>query len=276
MKHFLIYTNEHKDKGLLITGRIKAYLESKGHECVVKLKEKDIIIPDNIDCMLVLGGDGTMLQAARDTKKSHTPLLGVNLGTLGYMTEVEPEYLEESLGQLLAGDYELESRMMLNATVKKNNGESSKGWALNDIVITRKGSLQINDFNIYVNGQFLKKYSADGIIVSTPTGSTGYNLSAGGPIVEPKAKLVMITPICPHTLNMRSIVLSPEDVIVIEIPTGREGHRQEVEASLDGSRQVVLTTGDTITITKSEETTEIIKLNKVSFLEILHKKMKDN
>ncbi len=286
MKHFLIYTNEHKDVGLELTRRIQKYLELKGHTSTIKVKEKDwekktdtdegdITIPSNVDIMLVLGGDGTMLQAARDTKKSRIPILGVNLGTLGYMTEVEPENLEESLDQLLSEDYELESRMMLNAKIKRNEA-TLEGWALNDIVISRRGSLQIIDLNIYVNGKFLKKYNADGVIITTPTGSTGYNLSAGGPIVDPKAQLMMITPICPHSLNMRSIILSPEDKIVIEIPKGREGQNQEVEASFDGNQQVVLSTGDSIMINKSEKTTDIIKLNKVSFLETLHKKMMEN
>jgi NAD+ kinase len=136
--------------------------------------------------------------------------------------------------------------------------------------------LQIYDFNIYVNGQFLKKYSADGIIVTTPTGSTGYNLSAGGPIVDPRTKLIMITPICPHTFNQRSIVLSKDDEIVIEIPAGREGSRQQVEASFDGSHQMTLQTGDRITISKWEKEAVFLKLNEATFLEILSRKMSEN
>ena len=128
-------------------------------------------------------------------------------------------------------------------------------------------------FNIYVNGQFLNDYNADGMIVTTPTGSTGYNLSAGGPLVEPRAKLIMLTPICPHTLNQRSIILSPEDVIEIEIPQGRDERVQTVEASFDGSHVVPLRTGDRLRIVKSEKMTEFIHLNQVSFLEVLHKKM---
>lgn len=276
MKQFLIYTNRHKDEDLAVTGRIRKILEAKGCECTVKEKGEAEGFRE-ADCMLVLGGDGTILQAAREVMFSRIPILGINLGNLGYMTEVEPENVEAALDQLLAGDYELESRMMLRAAVRLKSGEEAvQGRALNDVVITRSGPLRIIEFNIYVNGQFLKRYSADGVIVTTPTGSTGYNLSAGGPIVEPKAKLMMITPICPHTLNQRSIILSPEDRIEIEIPGGREGQSQEVEVSFDGSAQQKIHTGDRLVITRSEKTTDFIKLNKASFLEILHKKMSEN
>ena len=146
--------------------------------------------------------------------------------------------------------------------------------ALNDIVISRSGPLQIITFNIFVNGQFLNQYSADGVIITTPTGSTGYNLSAGGPIVEPKARLMMVTPICPHTLNQRSIILAAEDEIEVTIPEGRNGKQQQVEVSFDGNHAMVLRTGDRVRIRQSEKTTDIIKLSRVSFLEILHKKMR--
>lgn len=288
MRHFLIYTNQNKDKNLVTTSRIKSYLQEKGQRVTVKMKEEDWKnrtdgdceeagdIPLGVDCMIVLGGDGTVLQAARETKKLHIPIIGVNLGTLGYMTEIEPANLEEALDRLICGDYEQECRMMLNGKVIFPDGREEEGWALNDIVISRSGSLQIIKLNIYVNGQFLNDYSADGVIVTTATGSTGYNLSAGGPLVEPKAKLIMLTPICPHTLNQRSIILSPEDVIEIEIPKGKEGKMQTVEANFDGSHVISLCTGDRIRIVKSEKVTEFIQLNQVSFLEVLHKKMSES
>lgn len=288
MKHFLIYTNKHKDQELATTKRIRNYLESKG--CTVKLKVKEsdwkaetesaaeeeaTDIPLDVDCMIVLGGDGTVLQAARETKKILVPIIGVNLGTVGYMTEIELSGLEEALERLIRDDYKKERRMMLNGKVCCADGTVSEGWALNDIVISRSGSLQIIEFNIYVNGQLLNHYKADGMIVTTPTGSTGYNLSAGGPLVEPKAKLITLTPICPHSLNQRSIILSPEDEIVIEIPGGREGKSQTVEANYDGSHKVTMCTGDHIRIVQSEKITEFIQLNQVSFLDVLHRKMRD-
>jgi len=288
MKHFLVFSNRQKDKNLETTKRIADYLELKGQKATVRAEEKDwkermredteeapADIPRDVDCIIVLGGDGTVLQAARETKKLHIPIIGVNLGTLGYMTEIELDNLEESLDKLIAGDYRQESRMMLNGRAFFGDGTSEEGWALNDIVISRSGSLQIIKFNIYVNGQFLNDYNADGMIVTTPTGSTGYNLSAGGPLVEPKAKLMMLTPICPHTLNKRSIILSPEDVIEIEIPKGRGGKDQTVEANFDGCHVIPLGTGDRIRIVQSEKTTEFLQLNRVSFLEVLHRKMRE-
>lgn len=280
MKHFLIYTNHHKDAKGKMTGRIMDYLVSKGQKATLitgenglTLQEEDI--PQDAYCMIVLGGDGTILQAARDTKKGHIPLIGVDLGTLGYLTEIEPAALEESLDKLIEGAFIIESRMMLNGHVYEEKAEVKEDWALNDIVISRSGSLQIIKLRVYVNGQFLNEYNADGVIVTTPTGSTGYNLSAGGPIVDPKAQLLMLTPICPHTLNARSIILSPEDEIEIEIPEGKEGQIQEVEANFDGTNVIPMRTGDRIRIVKSEKTTEIIQINRVSFLEVLHKKMSD-
>ena len=232
-------------------------------------------VPADADCMIVLGGDGTVLQAARLTKMLRVPIIGVNLGTLGYMTEVEVPNLEESLERLIAGDYVQESRMMLGGRATFADGRREEGWALNDIVISRSGPLQIIKFNIYVNGQFLNDYSADGVIVTTPTGSTGYNLSAGGPLVEPGARLIVLTPICPHSLNQRSIVLSPEDVIELQIPARGESGNQNVEANFDGSHVIPLGTGDRLRIVRSEETTEFLKLGQGSFLDVLHRKMKE-
>lgn len=282
MKHFLIYTNVHKDRDLAVTGRICRFLQERGCDVATMTGERDgggDSLPSEklaeAECMLVLGGDGTILRAAREIKELQIPILGVNLGTLGFMTEVEPGHIEDALAQVLAGDIARQERMMLRAVVESRRGESGEQWALNDVVISRKGSLQINDFDIYVNGQFLKRCSADGVIVSTPTGTTGYNLSAGGPIAAPDTKLMIVTPICPHTLNQRSIILSPEDKIVIEIPEGREGRQQEVEASFDGSGRTGMCTGDRITITRSEKEAVFLKLSKVSFLENLRRKMKE-
>ena len=275
MEHFVIYTNLHKDSKLTVTNRIRNYLIAHAKQCVLWDGETAEEEMKDADCMIVLGGDGTMLQAARDVQKWNLPLIGVNLGTLGYMTEIELSALEESLDLLMNGQFEVESRMMLSGKVEGRQG-TEEDLALNDIVISRSGSLQIIKFNILVNGQFLNNYSADGVIVTTPTGSTGYNLSAGGPIVEPKARLIMITPICPHTLNQRSIILSPEDVIEIEISEGREGCVQTGEANIDGTHVVPMHTGERIKIVQSEKTTDIIQLNKVSFLEVLHKKLSEN
>lgn len=295
MKHFYIITNGHKDRNLEKTNYIRDYLEQRQQKCTIQVQEAvekgytdSARIPWDVDCILVLGGDGTLLEAARDTINRDIPLLGINLGTLGYLAEVEETGLDAALNQLIEGNYEVEQRMMLTGRVmrggiheklheEKGIGQygMEESYALNDIAITRSGSLQIISFQVYVNGQFLNEYQADGVIVATPTGSTGYNLSAGGPIVEPKAELLLVTPICPHTLNTRSIILSPCDRVEIWIGTGHDETLQQVEVNFDGSHKLTLYTGDKVVIEKAVMTTGIVKLNKVSFLEVLHKKMSE-
>lgn len=285
MKHFFIITNRPKDTELKITYSIKQYLESHGKKCTIQLEEvlgeenlyTDVnSIPEDVECILVLGGDGTLLQAARDTMRREIPLLGINLGTLGYLAEVECSNLEKSLEGFMKDSYQVEERMMLKGKIIRKDQEIEDTFALNDIVITRGGTLRIINFDIFVNGQFLKGYNADGIIISTPTGSTGYNMSAGGPLVEPRAKLMVLTPICPHTLNTRSIVLAPEDQVTIEITSSNHKKNQEIEANFDGSHAVPLCIGDKIQIEKSQKVVKIIKLSQVSFLETLHKKMSES
>ena len=283
MKHFYLIANEVKDPQGLYTEQITAYLENHGSKVThidnAECEGMDAIAGKRYDeerpvCALVLGGDGTLLRAARNMIDRDIPLLGINLGTLGYLAEVESGAIEPALDKLLANDYTREERMMLVGQVKKQD-RTEENIALNDIVISRFGSLQILTLHIYVNGQFLNSFSADGMIVATPTGSTGYNMSAGGPVVEPAANLLLLTPICPHTLNARSIVLAPEDEIRIEIPQGKDGRLQDVEANFDGSHKIKLETGDSIIVRKADKTTGILKLNTESFLTVLHKKMSE-
>ena len=275
MKRFYLITNEVKDPQGTFTKKTAAYIEAHGGEAVCVKNERQAFLEaeeNRVDCALVLGGDGTVLRAARNMMDSSVPLLGVNLGTLGYLSEVESASVEEAIEKLLRDEYVREERMMLSGRISGRENEEEQ-YALNDIVISRCGSLQILNVRIYVNGQFLNNYGADGVIVATPTGSTGYNLSAGGPIVEPSARLLLLTPICPHTLNTRSIVFAPEDEIVVEIPDGKDGSEQVVEANFDGSHKVTLRTGDRIVIHRADKTTGIIRLQTESFLAVLHKKM---
>ena len=274
MKRFCLITNESKDPAGVVTNKITDIIKKRGGEAVCVKNEKKALTDrgtDGVDCALVLGGDGTLLRAAGNMLDSDIPLLGINLGTLGYLAEVESVCVEEAVEKLLKDEFVREERMMLSGRVM--TGEER--YALNDIVISRCGSLQILNGRIYVNDRFLHDYCADGVIVATPTGSTGYNLSAGGPIVEPSARLLLLTPICPHTLNTRSIVFSPEDEITVEIPKGKDGHEQVVEANFDGSNTVTLRTGDRIRIRRSDRTTGIVRLNTESFLTVLHKKMSE-
>ena len=216
MDKFYVITNQLKDTDYRITNEIKEYIEANGKTCILSQKDTDghIIpgtIPEGMDCAIVLGGDGTLIRAARELEGYGIPLLGVNMGTLGYLAEVELHDCRAALDRLFAEMPDIEDRMMLQGSV---NGKQSYS-AMNDIVVTRAGELRVVHFNIYVNDTLLNSYRADGVIISTPTGTTGYNLSAGGPIVEPTASIFVITPICSHALNTSSIVLSAEDTIEI-------------------------------------------------------------
>ena len=282
MKYFFIITNQSKDENLRITEYIRNYLERHGKKCDIAeyqgnadkngaLDAKDYVcrIPEDVDCCIVLGGDGTMLQASHNVLGRDIPILGVNLGTLGYLAEVEKSGIDDALMRLLNEHYVIENRMMLSGVMR----DDVRDEALNDIVIARKESLQVISFNIYVNGMFLNNYHADGMIISTPTGSTGYNMSAGGPIVEPGAQMILLTPICPHTLTTRSIVLSADDTVTVEIAAGRDDAVLRAEASFDGRNGIEMKTGDRIEVTRSRQTTQILKLSRISFLEVLHRKL---
>jgi len=289
MHHFLVYTNYHKDTDYVISKKIREYMMAKGQRCSIlsqniaqgegnrEIPEGFVTeIPEDTYCMIVLGGDGTVLQAAGDVKNRKIPMVGVNLGTLGYLAEVEICNLEKSLDMLMEDRFDTESRMMIKGRILGGDvSENEEDFALNDIVVSRSGSLQIIKLNIYVNGQFLKEYCADGVIITTPTGSTGYNLSAGGPIVKPGARVLVITPVSPHSLINRSIILSPEDVIEVEVPAGRDGNDQEVNVHFDGAHRKSVHSGQRVRICVADRTTEIISLNRVSFLEVLHRKMKE-
>lgn len=273
MKRFLIVTNETKDPDMILTGQIRDYIEKKGGSVTLGTTFEKKEVSANTDCVLVLGGDGTLLKAARDTAGLGVPILGINLGTLGYLAEVEKNNVNEAIDRIFEGSYHTEERMMLCADILYKEGNHSLSPALNDMTITRCGSLQIVPFCIFVNGKLLCKLNADGVIVATPTGSTGYNMSAGGPIAQPAGKMIILTPICAHTLNARSIILSPEDEIVIEIEPAKDGSAITVAASSDGNEEVKMMTGDRIVIKKACETAQIMKLNEMSFVEALNRKM---
>ncbi|HBN57427.1 MAG TPA: NAD(+) kinase [Lachnospiraceae bacterium] len=277
MEHFFIVTNDGKDKGQKVTDEVIRILASAGKRCTRCLKDesKKIVkasVPDTFDCAVVIGGDGTLIEAARALYGRDIPILGINMGTLGYLAEVEVSHIGEALENLLLGRYEVENRMMLEGTF----GGMRKDVSLNDIVVARSGSLRLIHFKLYVNGELLNSYEADGVIISTPTGSTAYNLSAGGPIVEPTAEMIVITPICSHALNTSSIVLSAEDELVIEIGEGKHSVAEEACIAFDGTDTVAMTTGDRVTVRRACASAKIIKLSKVSFLETLRRKMKGN
>ena len=282
MKNFFIITNSYKDQGLRLTKSIQDYIETKGGSCgyLVSRGEEQPDgyvrpeqLPEQLDLIFVVGGDGTLIRAARDTASRNVPLIGVNLGTLGYLCELEEATVYGAIDQIMDDQFVLEARMRLCGIPVQGGKELPQQAALNDIVIHRSGALQLVSLVVYVNGQYLNTFDGDGVIVSTPTGSTGYNMSAGGPIVEPGARLMVMTPICPHTLNTRSIILSPEDQVEIVIAEGRDGQAQQAEVNFDGGQAQILTTGDRIRVHQSEQVVRLLHINKVSFLQMLHKKM---
>ncbi len=280
MRKFGLITNAYKDKNLEFTHRIADYIREKGGEAICISEHNGEImdyehmdysnIPEGLECLMVLGGDGTLIRAATGTRRHGIPLIGVNMGTLGYLCELEEDTVFQAIDRLMAEEYKIDERMMLQG---RRPGEERGHSALNDIVIHRTGELSILSMNVYVNGEFLTTYSEDGVIVSTPTGSTGYNMSAGGPIVDPKAKMILLTPINAHNLNSRSIVLSAEDVIEIEMGSRRFQKDETACVSCDGDKLTELKVGDRFVISRSKHIIQICKLNKRSFLEILSKKM---
>ncbi|MCD8336435.1 MAG: NAD(+)/NADH kinase [Lachnospiraceae bacterium] len=284
MNVFYVISNERKDPGAETAKFIRSYFSDQDKICYLReccamtdpgqCRYTDVKqIPEEVECVLVLGGDGTLLHAARDLVERHLPLLGVNMGTLGYLAEVERKNLPEVLDKLIADDFVTEERMMLSGAAWHQNRILMSDIALNDIVISRNGRMRVVDVNIYVDGVFLYSYAADGIIVSTPTGSTGYSLSAGGPIVEPASSMLLLTPIAPHTMNARPIVL-PDDVeVVVEIGSGHATDMDGAEATFDGDTSVKLHCGDRVVISKAQQATRLIKTKNTSFLEILREKM---
>ena len=231
MEKFYIITNDMKDANRKITVKIKKCIESYGKKCYLEEQPEEgnfskIKIPKDIDCVLTVGGDGTFIQASRRLFGRELPMLGINMGTLGYLTEVEVQNVEEAVKQLVEGNYTIEERMMLYGSAAYRN---VRDVALNDIVMTRSGSMKI-----------------------------------------------VVTPICSHALNSRSIVFADKDEIVIEIGAKRENQIEEAVIAYDGADEVPLHTGDRIRIKKAWETAKIVKLSKVSFLETLREKMKGN
>lgn len=286
MECFYLIANQTKDRNYKVARQVARYLEKHGKKCFFpgcSMKPghgfhytDPSLIPDAVDCAIVLGGDGTLLQAARDVVDRQLPLLGINLGTLGYLADIESNRIIPALEHLLAGEYVTERRMMLNGSIYRRGKKIAEDIALNDIVIGRESGLRVVKFRNYVNGAFLNSYSADGIIVATPTGSTGYSLSAGGPVVSPQASMLLMTPLAPHTLNTRSIIFPESDVITVELGPARDGGTEHGMAFFDGGTSVPLVTGDRIEIRKSGKDTWLVKISNISFLETLRRKMANN
>lgn len=272
MDKFYVIANSGKDAAKAVSREIADYIRANGKICIL---EDEGTLTEDVDCVLVLGGDGTLLRAARELVDHNIPFLGINLGTLGYLAEIDRDSIYPALDRLFADQYSMESRMMLTGTIYHNGEPVYTDIALNDIVIVREGPLRVVRFKNHVNGAFLNEYQADGIIISTATGSTGYSMSAGGPIVSPETSVILMTPLAPHALNTRSIIFPAEDRIMVEIGPGRTEHPDAASASFDGAVSQPMVTGDYIEITRAEQKTRLVKINNISFLEVLRTKMRN-
>lgn len=282
MKHFFIVANLQKDKELVLTKQMKAFIEEKNGTCAYFVSEgkkgeeaapKLEDIPTETECILVLGGDGTLIRAAAKLVQCNIPLIGVNLGTVGYLCELNAKDVFVALERLMQNSCVIEERMLLTGHGEMHGAQTTERIALNEITIHRTGALSVLNMIVYVNGKYLHTFHGDGMIVSTPTGSTGYNMSAGGPIVDPKASMLLLTPINAHNLNNRSIVIGAEDEVMIEIGTRRLENDESVLVSFDGDGIENLAVGDKFIIKRADTTIKICKLSEESFLEILRKKM---
>lgn len=272
MKHFYLIANPSKPGALDVAEQIETELKRRGATCLhTRGYTRADQIPTDTECVITLGGDGTLIQASRDLVSLELPMMGINMGHLGYLTQVsKEESLDPVLDALLRDSFTLEKRMMLEGNVIGAK-KSVKGIALNEIVLTRQDVLQMLHFQVFLNDVFFNEYMADGIIAATPTGSTAYNLSAGGPIVAPGAQLMVLTPICSHSLNARSIVLSPEDRISIRLVSWAGG--KSYSAVFDGDQVFPLHYGERLEICRAPKYTTLIQLKNVSFLENIRQKM---
>ncbi|MFQ9515544.1 MAG: NAD(+)/NADH kinase [Eubacterium sp.] len=283
MKNFCIVTNSYKDEKEKLAKKIAEYIRQAGGVCTIKNNvdgntgEYKVIkaekLSDNLECIITIGGDGTLLHAAKDLLELDVVFVGVNKGTLGFLAEISPEELETALDKLLQDEFNVESRMMLKGQVIRNGNVVYRATVLNDIVIHRGGDIAMSAYNVYVNGQLLSTYAADGIILSTPTGSTAYNLSAGGPVARPDSHMIIVTPICPHTISTRSILLSRNDEIEVEVGACKKPGEEHRKLAFDGDGIFNIVSGDRIRISEALETTEIAKLDEGSFLQVIKDKL---
>ncbi len=278
-----------KTVGLIINS-YKEHIIQIGKQLIVLLEQQDVRVlaigqeaevlqipacteeafQQEVQLVLVIGGDGTMLRAARTVYGREIPILGINQGYLGFLTEIEVEQLSESLQQLLAGEYEIERRMMLTAKVYREQQCIADVSALNDLVVTKGALSRIIKLDLRMGEQLVERYHGDGLIFSTPTGSTGYSLSAGGPIVYPAIDLCIVAPICPHSLIARPLIFSPEHTLTVCL----DANNAPAMLTVDGQNGVELKKGDYIQISKAQHDTCLVVLKKRNFFAVLREKLK--
>jgi len=274
--NILLIVNEQKDPEYRIAAEVVACIgdradvimeQQNGRNIMKAVSMQEQEAYDKADVILVLGGDGTMLSVAAKAAKRKTPVIGINLGRLGFLADIERDELENGLNKLFAGEYVIEERMMLEAVL--SGGE--KSTAINDVVITRANSfLKILELDVYIDDEYVDDFKADGIIIATPTGSTAYSLSAGGPIVDPSLDMMIVTPICPHKMYCRTIIVPPEKVITIKC---KVTSRDDAVVAADSAVLGKLCAEETVTVRASSETLKLIRLEGSQFFGALQKKL---
>lgn len=284
MRNFCIIANMDKANAGSLSGKICDYLEKHGCECRVLLnelkKESDCSyytdsdsIPEGTQCVIVLGGDGTMIRAAIDLAGKDIPLYGINLGGVGFLTESDTDSMWSDIDNLIQGKYRIEKRMMLKGTVKCGETEYITN-ALNDVVISKREFGKLICFEVCINDTLLDTFVADGMIISTPTGSTGYNLSAGGPVMAPEMEAMAVTPVCPHSLNDRSFVISGDNRITIRLLAGKNSEEDSALIIADGRVITDIRSGDTLYIEKETIATNIVLMEKTNFYHRMRTKLR--
>lgn len=279
MKKFMLITNNEKKRNIESAEYITKLIEERGGSVFHSIMPaptdpSSMEVPRDTDLIIAIGGDGTIIRSAQRTIGSGVPIVGVNRGHLGYLCEINDDNLKNSIEQLMDGSYFLEKRMMLSGEVV-NSTNPFLFKALNDVVLTSKNNMAVIRISVYVNGTFLYAFNGDGIIVATPTGSTAYNLSAGGPIVEPNTEMMLLTPVNPHSLNSRSIVLDSSDEIELMVESRRSTKFECAFVAFDGAHRRNLSDGDKVIVKKATDKIEFVRLNldKDSFVERMQKRL---
>lgn len=285
MKHVILTPNPYRDKNFQTVRAAMKVLKDAGMEprlCLPFEVDRSYELPkdlrfhkldreiQNAELVICFGGDGTILHMAKTATRKNVPILGVNIGTMGFMAELESSELDQ-LARLANDDYTLDRRMMLDVIVQRDRDIIFHDIGLNDVVITKGAIARIAHLSVKCDGVEAMQYGGDGIIVATPTGSTAYSLSAGGPIVEPEASNILITPICAHDVMSRCIVASDKRVITVELV---HNARRNAYLSVDGGKALRLNMGDVVTVRKSNLETKLIRLKDRSFYDVVNMKFK--
>ena len=272
MDKIAIITNSHKDSDGTITKRCVEILKSKFNIYLVDGRNYDetVTAVSGAVAAIVIGGDGTILSASLAAARCGVPVLGINLGHLGFLADVELSELETALEAFCRGEYRLEQRFMLEAVLKAQDGTETILPALNDIVISRASYTRMIALDVLVDGHFLASYVGDGVVISTPTGSTAYSLSAGGPVVDPGLNVSVITPVCPHTLNSKPVIISGDAHITVNF---HETFDDVSMLTTDGQTGIEISEGDTVIVRASKLKTQLIKVSDRCFYQILHRKL---